>query len=384
MATSSRWHRLIIATLLAASGLLAACGSSSTPATSGAASPGESQSADPQVAALTAQVEKQKQEPTTIKSAQLGVLTPKAGGSIFNITCNRSIVGCNILANHIKDAATAIGYTEAACDAGSSPDGASKCFTNAVNAKPSVIVINGIGSSVAGDGYAAAKAAGIPVVGMFTGNPADGSVSKAEVAQSGCTDQGRILADTIFVDSKGGANTLFLGENSIGCDVQRQTAFESEYKKVCPACVYNVLQFDSSTVETALPQQLQASLNQNPDVNWVVGVYDQAASIAVTQIEQAAKQNTISVAGMDGNPANITLVAKGEVQKYDLAFGQGEASWSGVDAAARIYSGATLPFLIPVNQFLVTQDNASALGADKTWPGPKGYEDQFKKLWGKP
>lgn len=83
MATSSRWHRLIIATLLAASGLLAACGSSSTPATSGAASPGESQSADPQVAALTAQVEKQKQEPTTIKSAQLGVLTPKAGGSIF-------------------------------------------------------------------------------------------------------------------------------------------------------------------------------------------------------------------------------------------------------------------------------------------------------------
>jgi ribose transport system substrate-binding protein len=364
---------------------VAACGSSSDSGASSstaAATTSTSGSSGGAIAALKAQVDKQKQMPTTVLATKLGPFKPKPGGKIFNIACNEAIVGCHILADHIRDASKALGYSYTGCDSGPHPDGPNKCFTNAVNAKPSVIVINGVGSDVAGDGYAAAKKAGIPVVGMFTGNPADGSVSQAEVASTGCADEGKVLADTITVDTNGKANALFLGEQSIGCDVQRETTFKSEYKKQCPDCSLKILQFDSGTVETSLPQQLQASLNQNPNVNWVVGVYDQAASIAVTQIQQAGKQDSINVAGMDGNPANVELVLKGQVQKYDLAFGQGEDSWSGVDAAARIYSGKPVPRVIPVNTFLVTKENATQLGKDRTWPGPTGFRDQFKKLWG--
>lgn len=371
-----------VAVAVVTTALVAACGSSSsggsTPNGSGSTASGGS--TDPAVAQASAAVAAAENLPAKILVTK--PFTPKAGGSIFNVACDQALVGCHVIAQEIHQAATAIGYKYTLCNAGTTPDQASTCFTNAVNAKPSAIVTNAVGESGAGNGYAAARKAHIPIVGIFTGNKPDGSVSRAEVGGDACAEEGKLTADGVISRSGGKADVLFLGETSIGCDVQRQAGFKAEIAK-CTGCSYKLLQFDTSTVEQSLPQQLQASLNANPDVNWIVGTYDQAAQIAVTQVQQASKQGSIQVAGMDGDPANVQFILSDQVQKLDAAFGTGEAAWTGVDAAARIYSGLDVATNIPITIFIIDGQNASQLGSAKSYGGPTNFMAQFKALWGK-
>jgi ribose transport system substrate-binding protein len=128
---------------------------------------------------------------------------------------------------------------------------------------------------------------------------------------------------------------------------------------------------------------VQAALVQNPNVNWVVGVFDQPASIAVTEIQQAGLASKVKVAAMDGVPANVELVRKGQVQEFDLALCQQEDGWAAVDAAARLYSHVKVPFNIPVSTYLISPQNISTVPANNVWPGPVDYEGQFEALWGK-
>lgn len=382
--------RRIVGALLGSAALalaFTACGSSDDSSSGSAASSDSSSSADAGKvpAEATKAYETAKTPPTQIKAAQVGLqpFTPKPGGYIYNISCDVSIVGCNSISNNIKKGVDAIGYKYTRCDVGKTPDGPNKCFTNAINAKPSVIVINAVGIPVAADGYAAAEKAGIPVVGLFTGDEAGTGGVAVQVGDKGCEEEGTLVADAIAAQSKGDADVLFVTEKSIGCDVARQTGFANEFPKACPGCKSKMLQFNAATMQQSLPQQIQAELNQNPKLNWIVGVFDGAAAIANTQVQQAGKQDSISVAGMDADPANITVMQKKGVQKLDVAFAFSETPWAAADAAARVYSGVDVPKGVPANIFLVTQDNTGELPPSKVWDGPADYQDQFKKLWNK-
>jgi|GEM_PF-5992050 len=399
---STGWVLMALVALLAAL-VLTACGSSGDSSTTDSGS-GESAAASTESeptessgegaeegeaeggnSALAAQIEKYETPPTEIVEKQIGLkpFKPKAGGSIYTVACDQSIVACHENGENIKAAAEAIGYKDTLCDTGTSPEGPSKCFTQAINAKPSAIIAVATGVEAAPDGYAAAEAAGIPVIGLFTGDPGDGSVGTVQMGADGCSDQGKMMAEAIAYASEGTGNVLLVTEKSFQCDVARQEQFEPNLTKSCPECKLSKLQFETSSVENALPQQLQAQLNQEPDINWIVGIYDQAASIAVTQVQQAGKQDSISVAGMDGNPPNIALLQNEEVQKYDIAFGLAVGSWGAVDAAARLYSGQKVPAAIPAQSLLVSWKNAQSLGEKKIWPGPENFEGQFEELWEK-
>jgi ABC-type xylose transport system substrate-binding protein len=233
----------------------------------------------------------------------------------------------------------------------------------------------------AGAGYAALKKAGIPHVGVFTANPQ--SASTAEVGFDTCTVQGKTLADAVIVGANGSPNTLFFTETSIGCDVRRTAAFKDEYAKACPGCPVKYVNFDLASMQQNLPSQVQAALVQNPGTNWVVGVFDQPASVAVTKVQQAGLAAKVKVAGMDGVPANLQLIRKNQVQVYDIAVSQQEDAWAAADAAARIYSGAKVTFSVPVSVYLISPNNIASIPADNVWLGSKNYEDQFKQLWGK-
>jgi len=353
---------------------LAACGSDNEPA-SGGAEP----SADVPAETIK-RVENLSQPATKITAAELGPYEPKPGAKIVNISCDVSIVGCNAISNGIKSGVEALGYDYMRCDIGKSPDGPNKCFTQAINSKPDVIVVNAVGLNIAADGYAAADKAGIPVVGLFTGDDAGEGGVETQVGNRGCYDQGTIVADAVAVQSEGKANVLFVTEDSIGCDVARYEGFKKRFPTACPDCTYDTLKFNAATLQKSLPQQMQAELNKNPNLNWIVGVFDGVAAVANTQVRQAGKQDQISVAGMDADPANIEVMLNKGIQKIDVAFAFAETPWAAADVAARIYSGEEVPEGLPANIFLVNQNNTDQLPESKVWPGPTDYKEQFKAL----
>jgi ABC-type sugar transport system substrate-binding protein len=116
---------------------------------------------------------------------------------------------------------------------------------------------------------------------------------------------------------------LYAYETEQACDVNRHNAFKAEYQKNCPSCKYQDLLFDLGTFQQTLPQQIQAALVQNPNLNWMVGVYDDNASVIITQVQQAGKQGQIKVGSNDGVAANIQQIRDGK-QAFDLAISQAE------------------------------------------------------------
>lgn len=193
---------------LAIAGVLltvAACssgGGGSTGAKSG--SGGGGGAGNPIVASAQTAVAQHLKFPTKILETQK--FTPKPGKMIYNVSCNLAIVGCGEISTEIGQAAKSIGYRFGRCNAGATPTQAQGCFTNAVNAKASVIVDNDVPLVGSGNGFHQANAAGIPVAGAFTGNPLITIDEPTQAAEDAPTVEAQLLAEYVISQSKGHAN----------------------------------------------------------------------------------------------------------------------------------------------------------------------------------
>jgi ribose transport system substrate-binding protein len=361
---------------------VAACGSSNDSGSknSGAAKSSTQQASAPAwlTAAQTAATEATK-VPSTVPSNDLGPFSPPKGKTIYHVACNLALEGCSKIANAIEGGTKALGYTFQKCDGGTTADKIGACFTNAVNAKPDAIVVNGIDVNTAGDGYAAAAKAGIPIIGTFTGNPEGANGVKTEVAGDACTKEGTALANWIIGDSKGKANALFVGTKTFACNIQRQESFLAAMK-ACTTCKADTLEFAIDAIQSGLPQQLQSAIQSKTDLTYIVGTFDAIALAATDAIRQAGKSSSIKVAGFDADAPNLELVRKGDIQVADITTGSTEPGWAAADAAGRAIAGKTLPPTVSTSQVLLTKDNIGSI--DKTYIGATGFEAQFKKLWG--
>jgi ribose transport system substrate-binding protein len=308
-----------------------------------------------------------------------GNYTPKKGAVIYNVACDQSLVGCSVIAKGIKSAVEAQGNEYRLCDAGKTPQQATGCFNQAVNGKAAAIVTNAVGTNTAGNGYAEAAAANIPIVAIFSGNAPGAAGVKAEVGEDACAGQGANIADFVIANTKGDANVLLLTERSIGCNIQRADGFNAQIAK-CSTCSTKSLQFDLATMATNLPRQVLAEIQANPKLNYVVGVFGAATQIGATSAQQSGRTN-ISVAGLDSDPAILQLMKDGDVVKGSVAFGRGEAGWTAVDAVGRLLAGQQIKSSLPVQQLLITDTNLAQLPAGG-FDGASDYQTQFKALWG--
>lgn len=305
---------------------------------------------------------------------------PKPDQFVYHVACDQSLQGCANLAKALKEASADIGYRFELCDGGSTPDKIAQCWSNAVNAKPDVIITNGIGVDVAGDGYALAAKEGIPVVGMFTGNDPGVEGVITEVAGDACPKQGATAANWVIADSGGEANVLFVGTQTFKCNQQRQEGFLGAME-ACGNCQTSTLDFAIDQIQSTLPQQLQAELQSNPDIDYIVGTFDAVALAAADAVRQAGKEDEIRVAGFDADAPNLELVRAGDIQLADVTSGTTEPGYVAIDAAARYLAGEEVPEISEVTSMLITPDNIGDIG--DSYFGPTGFAEQFAQLWGR-
>jgi ribose transport system substrate-binding protein len=389
---------LWIALLLVVGGVIVTgCGSSSSDTTGSGGSTQETESeetsggeeeaeageeeAGSEESGVVAEAAAATKEAETIPTEILATepVTPKAGSKIFHVACDLSLEGCANQAKGLKSAVEAIGFKYEQCNGGSSAETISSCFKNAVNAKPAVIIPNGIGIEGAGEGFAEAKKAGIPIVGMFTGDPNGAEGVATEVAGETCPEEGEAAAKWVIADSEGKANVVFVGTQTYTCNKQRQEGFINTMK-TCPECKASTLTFSIATMQSSLPQQLQAELQSNSEIEYMVGTFDAVSLAAAEAIRQAGKTEEIQVGGFDANGPNLEMIRNEEIQKFDVTSGTTEPGWVAADAAARVINGEELPPSTPVTTVMVTANNIEQIG--EAYLGAEGFEEQFKTLWG--
>lgn len=366
--------------VVAVAALLSACGSDSDDKATTAASTATEAAAsqtwleDAKKAAAEATT-----MPTKINQEELGPVKAPSGLKLAFVGCDQSIPGCVAQVEGFRQAAEAIGASVKVCDAKFDVAAFQNCMSQAVEAKPDAIVNNARPQSDAPEAYAAAHEAKIPVIGQFTSEKPNPETGNAAEVGYVCELEGEILGNYIVASSEGKANVAVAADTVYRCNGQRADGVKKALD-ACPTCKTEVKQFSAGTAQTDLPPLLQAQIQANSDLNWIVGTPGFAGTMAADAIRQASKESAISVGTFDGDPPELSLLRKGDIVKADVLSGVHENGWVAVDTILRLKAGQEIPDNINnPTQMLFTEENVPAKG---TFEGGEGFREQFKALWG--
>jgi ribose transport system substrate-binding protein len=388
-ATRKRGRTFLLGLALVVLGLtVVACGggsssssSSSTSEESSTTSTQESESSGGSAFLEEAKAETEKLQtiPTETAASALGAFTPKPDQTIYQISCTLELEGCKRFTEAVQDAGKAIGYKVEVCNA-KDPEATAQCFTNAVNAHPDIVTSQGVGITEAEAGYKELEKAGIPIVPSYSGDTVESAPPASTIVNGDtCLKEGRAIGNWIIADSEGEGDVVAYTTKTFKCSEQRQTGLEESLEK-CDTCSLKTVEFSIETMQTALPQQVQADLQSDPNVDYMTGAFATAALSVADSVRQAGKAESVQVASYDGDAANLELMRKGEIIGAETTSGLSEDGWLTVNAAARVLAGEEVPPIVPGTLLLIDAENVEKLGGPQ-FPGVPDFEAKIEELW---
>jgi ribose transport system substrate-binding protein len=196
---------------------------------------------------------------------------------------------------------------------------------------------------------------------------------------------GQILAAWAIVQTNGKANVLSIVADDLVSSADVIKGMKDEFKKDCPSCKLEVKSVPTVEWANKVQGEVQSGLQRNPNVNYLLPIYDAMTSFVAAALRTAGKTGQIQQASFNGSPFALDFVKQGSLQ---MNIGENE-DWiahamldadmraaAGLKVPASHYKGAPL--------YIFTKANVARAG---TPPNPaKGYGNAygpgFAKLWG--
>jgi ribose transport system substrate-binding protein len=360
---------------------LAACGDTtgSTPAVA----PSLDQAS---LAAAQANLDKYLTVPTNIvQSTALTKIPPKK--KVGFVQCADPT--CATLATYIKEATGALGWSLVTVNATATDPAAA--IQQAIDAGVDYIATTGFPVALFKQQMAQAKAKGI---GVFLCFSTDVPAGQENNLYSDCYDStaanayASALADYLIVQSKGAANALVVTIPTYPILTAQVDAVRAELGKNCPGCKMSTLEVTvNDLIGGAVPQKISSYLQANPGVNYVYFTYASLDTGVTAALRAAGLQSKVKLVGTQGSQPQMKEIAAGTEVAWS-ALPQELSMWTMVDQMARLSvdqwsvqderKAAVPPFYL-----VTTADAANTVaGLPDGWPGPAGFKDKFKKLWG--
>ena len=296
---------------------------------------------------------------------------------------------CAKLATYVKEATGALGWSLITVNATATDPGSA--MQQAIDAGVDYIATTGFPVALFKQQMAQAKAKGI---GVFLCFSTDVPAGPDNNLYSDCYDStaanayATALADYLIVQSKGTANALVVTIPTYPILTAQVDAVRAELGKNCPGCKMNTLEVTvNDLVGGAVPQNISSYLQAHPDVNYVYFTYASLDTGVTAALRAAGLQSKVKLVGTQGSQPQMKEVAGGTAAAWS-ALPQELSMWTMVDQMARLSvdqwsaqderKAAVPPF------YLVTTADAANTVANQPdgWPGPTGFKDKFKQLWG--
>jgi ribose transport system substrate-binding protein len=310
------------------------------------------------------------------------------GKTVFYIDYDLSIPFEATLLLGFKQGATAAGVKVVAFDGKSQVSEWSRGIDEAIAQHASAILLGGFPQSLVGPALQRAKAAGIPVIDTHSADAPPGSpgISSAIVAEAehSYTLPGKLEADYITTKSKGTADIGFIQSSDLQSSDVARDAFTSESGKVCPACKVNM--FDVSVANwNQLQGQTQSILRANPNMQYIVPVFDGMAFFVIPGIIASGKQSQVKVVTFNATSAIMQDLGKGVVVAAEVGDATLWEGWGFADQTFRVLLGQQPLADINVPERLFDSTNIGSIdlsAQESTWYGNIDYQGLYKALWG--
>jgi len=305
----------------------------------------------------------------------------------------------------VRDALTAKGVTVQRCDAKGVSVNIGSCINQGVSQSAKAVVVVGGDPKTYSQGVAAAKAASIPVISTLD-FPTPTEVKAAGVDASAlATDvdlvsgnaappdalSGTLAADFIVADANAKAKVLFIASPGIVGSEYVEKAFAAELKKRCPGCSVVSAAVSLPNWASNLGPVVTSKLAQNPDINYVVPVFDPMAAYTDPAISQAGKAASVKVVTVNGSLQQMGDLAHGGQVAAEVGQSFPEMGLIAADQALRLLTGAPpVREAVPSVRVFTRQNIGSITVADANFRtgewytgSPDGLAKAYQKLWSK-
>jgi ribose transport system substrate-binding protein len=370
-----------VTAVVAATGALAACGSSTH--TSGKISAAA-------VAQATALVNQYKAIPTwNGPKAPLNVSKAK-GKTVFIVTQTFQVPFLKVLNDQAVEALHAAGLNTVSVDGQNSPATMNTGFQEALSRHVAAIIMNGITASDIQPAINSAAAQHIPVVTMANdstqfkepaGISANVSVNYETIGQL-------MIAYAVEHNTNGKVDIVAFNLPDHESTAEQKVGELAELKALCPTvCKFKSEHIEVATFPQTIPATVQADLRADPNINWVMPDFDAATTYAIPAINQIGFGSKVSASSNNAIESNLKFIATGNVQKMSVGQDDGWWAWATADETLRLILGQPvvaenvpqrLVDLAVINQ----SGGVKNIGNADALFGNTPYRTDYRKLWG--
>jgi ribose transport system substrate-binding protein len=234
-----------------------------------------------------------------------------------------------------------------------------------------------------------ARDASVPVIGVLNNQPeanAPGQGAGPLVYATSAPDYfqgGALAAAKAIVDTEGEANVEIFNTEEITPSVDVVEGMRSVLDR-CQGCEFSQNSTPLAEWSTALTGKAQAAIRENPDLNYILPIFDNMAIFITAGIQQAGAGDRVQNASFNGTPAALELIQQDDVFTADPGQPNGWLGWHVVDQALRGMLGEEPSDpRIPIRFF--DDENLEGVDVndiDAPYGDDLGYEEGFQQLWG--
>ncbi|MET3859407.1 ribose transport system substrate-binding protein [Dietzia sp. 2505] len=376
---NSVWHRrlgLLIAGAAIGSLSLTAC---SSPDDGGRSGGGE---VSQEVTDLVAQYQ---DAPTEIKQTEPLSAVPEKKTVAFIVCADPT---CSILGDALQDAVENFGWDYVGINAPATDFGSA--VQQAVDQR--VDYIAGTGSDIATfqNAFDSAADAGIPYFSCYSSDIPEGDDNNLI---ANCYDltavetYSRVLTSWIIEDSGADASIGVVNVPEFPTLSNAVPGVEETLVEFCDTCTSQPIDISLDVLSSGgTTNAIISFLQSNPDVNYLYLAFGNFEP-GLGQALLSAGLDDVKVVGVQPQQAQIQSLINGETDAW-IATPQENAMWTLADQMARYATGdwnkeqertAAVP---PIYIVDTTEEAEAIVDLQDGWPGPDGFKDQYKTLWG--
>jgi ribose transport system substrate-binding protein len=296
--------------------VLAGCGSSDDSGSSSSSGGGTAGSdvSKANVDYAKAQIEKFSAVPTFQSDAEKIDVSSLKGKTVYSIPITTSIPFYKDGEAAMSAAAKKAGVKYVTYPAQGKVSDFQQGFADAINAKASVIILNGPLPDTLAPQLRNAKAAGVKVIAAHeedTTSPTPQGVDA--VAAGEFYKAARLMVDKAIADQDGKpVKALAISSDETRPSKGMVAAMKDELSKRCGSkCSLTVTNVPVADWATKIQPQVQSELNRDDSINTILPIYDSMAQYTDPAIRQAARGRTVNVYSFNGTPSINALMQKG-------------------------------------------------------------------------
>jgi ribose transport system substrate-binding protein len=323
------------------------------------------------------------------RPASVGITTPigtpiPKGKTIAYIQCGSP--ACVVNGDVLQQAASAVGWKINRINAGLTVQSIQAAWQQAVTEHPDAVITSGVSRALFNPELAQLAAAHTPVIDMTTADPPGNGLTAVFGWGSQWSEQGKILADYMLVNSGGKPlNELSVSVSAYANLGMISDGIAQQIKANCASCTTDTLDVPVTSIGTDLPSRITSYLSAHPNVNWVyVGFADMMSGLPSAL--NAAGLGSVKIVTIDRTTASEEYMTNGQSLVMSAGFDVGEMMWRAVDFLARTWTGKstaedTAISALPI--WVVTKANQPAGNATTGYyPFVPDYTSLYKSLWG--